>query len=304
VTRAQQTTSPFASSLFLLTIFGLLFALSRTASASCRGAAEISPQRVTALRTLLSPTTAPGDFHVYAEAPGAEGQTHFVLYSIMQAADVTAPTVSLAAISLKPPQNVLSAIDVSSYLPAFARSPLARAAPTQADAVSADAPPAAGSAATTVDGCLNAFMLQPDFEAVHMNLFARSARQQSEGANDIVFVLLDHSSLAPVLELNQSSWHDRKGLRQDSVIAVLPSTAMVTELIWRQSSQRGAGIMGVATYDQNKWYRWNGKGFEKMGTLEEAELAARLRSASVLTRSDAISALEVQIMPGPNQPPP
>ena len=135
-----------------------------------------------------------------------------------------------------------------------------------------------------------------------MNLFARSPRNKNEGANDIVFVLLDGTSLRPALELNQSSWYD-KHLHQDSVIAVLPSTAMVTDLIWWQSSQQGGGMM-IASFNQNRWYRWNGKGFEKVGTLEEADLASRLRLAFLLTRSDEISSVEMKLlMPGAKRPP-
>jgi hypothetical protein len=94
--------------------------------------------------------------------------------------------------------------------------------------------------------------------------------------------------------LNQSSWHDKR-IHQDSVIAVQPSTVTATDIIWWQSSQRDSGIM-AASYDQNKWYRWNGRGFEKMGTLEEKELAARLASAFRLTRSDEISGVEMKPM--------
>jgi hypothetical protein len=298
VTIEQKRNSPVDAFPFLAMLLGLLIGLSTTLSASCQGAAGISPEQLLALRNLLSPATAPADFHVHAETTSTDRRTHFVLYSISKGADPGAPTVHLAAISLEPQPNVLSAVDVSADLP-----PFARVVPSQSNVGFPIAPRGAEPATVEIDGCLNAFVLQPDLQAVHMNLFARSRRSGSEGANDIVFVLLDNTSLRPVLELNQSSWYDKR-LHQDSVIAVLPSAAACTDIIWWQSSQQSGGVMMAAAFAQNSWYRWKGKGFEKMGTLEESDLAARLRSAFRLTRSDEISSIEMKLLsPRLKQPP-
>ena len=298
VTIVQKRHSPASAVSFLTMLLGLLIGLSTPLSASCPGAAGISPEQITALRNQLSPATAPADFHVYAETTSADQRTHFVLYSISKEADPGATTVHLAAISLEAQQNILSAVDVSGYLP-----PFARAVPSQSNAAFPSIPRRAEPATVEIDGCLNAFVLQPDLQAVHMNLFARSPRSQSAGANDIVFALLDNTFLRPVLEMNQSSWYDKR-LHQDSVIAVLPSAAACTDIIWWQSSQQSGGVMMAAAFDQNSWYRWKGKGFEKMGTLEEADLAERLRSAFRLTRSDEISSTEMKLLsPRLKQPP-
>jgi hypothetical protein len=263
--------------------------------AGCQGTAQVSPEQKTKLRDLLFPTVAWGDFQVYAETPSIDRQAHFVLYSITNADDSSAATVYLAAISLQPRLGILSSVDVTAYLPSFVS-----AIPAQPETSFSSTPHIAGSAGVNIDGCLNAFLLQPDLQAVHMNLFARS-RNQNEEASDIVFVLLDSTSLRPVLELNQSSRCDKR-IHQDSVIAVLPPAGIVKDIIWVQSSQQGGGMM-TAAFNQNRWCRWNGRGFDKMGTLEEVDLAARLQSAFRLTRSDEISGVEMKLfMDSPKQP--
>ena len=291
---------PTGSAPCLTILVSLLLASSTSLYAGCKGANKLSPQAIAIVHNLFSPATAPSDFHVYAETLSTDRQTDFVLYSATQPADSNTQTVYLAAMRLEPKPNILSAIEVSTYLPA-----VAHAIPYDSGASLPDSLRSPGSTAVDIDGCLNAFVLKPDLQAVHMNLFARSEGHGNEGANDIIFVLLDQIALRPVLELNQSSWYDQKGLHQDSVIAVSPSTTMATDLIWWQSSQQGAGIMAAAAYDQNKWYRWTGRGFQKMGSLEQTDLAARLQSAFRLTRSDAISAVEMRLIaPGPSQPSP
>jgi len=300
MTIAQERSWLVGPALFLIILLGLLVGLPTTLSAGCRGAAEISPEQITSLRNLLSAATAPSDFHVYAETPGTDGRIRFVLYSIPRAPVPGAHIVYLAATTLEPKPNLVLVQDVSAYLP-----PFTRAVPSEADVSSQGAPHSPGSAPVAIDGCLNAFVIKPDLQAVHMNLFARAPRSQSEEASDIVFALLEPGLLSPVLELNQSSLYDhKKPLHRDSVIAVLPSAAMASDLIWWRSSQEGSGML-TAAYDQNTLYSWSGKGFDKVGTLEPGDLAARLRAATPLTRSDAISTVDMKpTVPGPNQPPP
>ncbi len=299
MTIAQRRSWLVGTALFLVILLGLLVGLPTTLSAGCRGAAEISPEQITSLRNLLSAATAPGDFHVYAETPSADGLIRFVLYSVPKAPAPGAHIVYLAVTTLEPQPNIVFVHDVSAYLPL-----LTRVLPSGSDVSTQGAPHSPEPGPLAIDGCLNAFVLKPDLQAVHMNLFAHSPRYQSEGANDIVFALLEHGSLKPVLELNQSSFYDHKRVHRDSVIAVLPSAAVASDLIWWQSSQEDSGML-TAAYDQNTLYSWSEKGFEKAGTLEPADLAARLRVATPLTRSDAISTVEMkQTVPGPNQPPP
>ena len=211
--------------LLLIILLGLLVGSSSRMYAGCQGTAQVSPEQKTKLRDLLFPTVARGDLQVYAETPSIDRQAYFVLYSISNAADSSAPTVYLAAMNLQPRPSILSVVDVTAYLPSFVR-----AIPAQPETRFSSTPHIAGSAGVSIDGCLNAFVLQPDLQAVHMNLFARSPRNQNEEANDIVFVLLDSTSLRPVLELNQSSRCDKR-IHQDSVIAVLPPTGIVEDII-------------------------------------------------------------------------
>src|SRR5437868_10338688 len=139
VTIPQKRDWHVRSVLLLIILLGLLVGSSSTMYAGCQGAAGISPEEITTLRNLLSPATAPGDFHVYAETTSADRQAHFVLYSITNATDPSAQTVYLAAIGPESQENILSAVDVTVYLP-----PFARAVPSQSDASFLSAPRTAG----------------------------------------------------------------------------------------------------------------------------------------------------------------
>jgi hypothetical protein len=160
-----------------------------------------------------------------------------------------------------------------------------------------------------IDGCLNTFTIEPDRQGIHLNLFVKSEAAKTEGANDVILILLGNNFIEPVLELSETSWrvfsNPRSTSRDDSLIAVLPSTTGVTEVIWQQFSKQEVTRMMGGEFSQNQLYRWEKREFKKAAVLSPAELKERLKTAVQLPRSAAITQLRFEYkMPGPNQPAP
>lgn len=151
-------------------------------------------------------------------------------------------------------------------------------------------------------------MLQPNFQAVHVNLFAKSLLSKREEANDVIFVLPEGGSVQPVLQLRDTSLYTGAGGKEqhhrDSIVAIFPSPMAASEVVWEQFSQDIGGLI-TPSFVENTMYRWTERGFRKTGTLPPEELDERLKRAFVLTRSSAITPLRLEVkMPGPNEPAP
>lgn len=267
---------------------------------ACDGGAPILPTRIAAISNLLNlaPTVS---LTVYAETPAQDSKSRFFVYSIRPTADAVPPgTIYLAAISSAPEEKVIFTHEISEYLPAFA--PVGVSGPPRSSPQPVKQPVRSFS----IDACLNTFALQSSIQAVHLNLFAKSS--DSEGANDIVFVLPEHKFPQPLLELNATSLYivvnSRTRTHRDSRISVLPSLTDASEIVWEQFSTLPGAVLG-ASFVENTPYRWDGHGFRKLPPLAPEDLTLRLNAATPLNRSGSIHRLRGEFkMPGPNQPAP
>ena len=270
-------------------------------NASCGGTVGVTPEQVSALQSLLPDVGSGAEFLLYAEVDSSDGNSRFFLYSIIKHSDPHELGVYLGAATKDASKRLLFIHDVSAYLPVFAHES-SHARKKSAQHGSSELEP------VSIDGCLNSSVLQPNLQAIHVNLFAKSPRARLEEANDVVFALAEPARPQPVLELTQTSRSEipapHRRIHRDSVIAVVPSASAASDIIWQHFAQDTGGIM-VPSFIQNKVYRWDGKGFRKAGSLTPAELAERLKTAFVLPRSAEISSLRLEDkMPGANQPPP
>lgn len=276
------------------------------ANANCVDAPEIADTRIKAARSLLLGENATADFHLYAEAATADTHAKVLLYSIAKNSDTPA-TLYLAATANDEDEKILLTHNLEYYIPPVAHTHVIGGKTT----VDAKAGPAAQqpTGPLTFDGCLNTFVINPKRQAIHLNLYAKSESLKTEGANDVLFVLLENNFLEPVLELAQTSWRvtsGRRGGESDSLIALLPSTSGATEVIWKHFSHMAVSNMVSSELVQNTLYRWQDKGFTKTGVLSSAELKERLKNATELPRCSSITPFRIKDdkMPGPNQPAP
>ena len=273
------------------------------ANAGCVDAPEIPEARLQAVQTLLLGENTTAIFHLYAESPSADKHSTFLLYSVAKNADAT-PSVYLAASSIDEEEKLLFTHNLSYYLP-----PVTRKAHTLRTQGAKKIPDTPLTGPFVVDGCLNTFTIEPDRQGIHLNLFVKSEAAKTEGANDVILVLLENNFIEPVLELSGTSWrvfsNSHSSSREDSLIAVLPSKTGVTEVIWQQFSKQEVTRMMGGEFSQNQLYRWEKKEFKKAAVLSPAELKERLKTAVQLPRSAAITQLRFEYkMPGPNQPAP
>src|SRR5436190_11666554 len=145
-------------------------------SAGCVDAPEIPEARVRAARTLLLGENTTAIFHLYAEAPNADKHSIFLLYSVAKDADAT-PAVYLAASITDEDERLLFTHNLQYYLPPVTRK--VNTLHTQATKKISDPP----TGPLVIDGCLNTFIIAPDRQGIHLNLFVKSEPAKTEGAN-------------------------------------------------------------------------------------------------------------------------
>ncbi len=170
-----------------LLIASLFLLRSALLHAACLSGPDLTTAHEADLRNTLANVSGT-QFRLLSEAASSDGKLRFVLYSLTPTGPSGVPAVYLAVMGSVEGNKAFSAREVSRYVPLLARS----SARTSAQGANID-----GTNLTdpvSLDGCVNAFVLNPNLQAIHLNLFARSRDLSIEGANDVVLVMPTHGS--------------------------------------------------------------------------------------------------------------